>query len=904
MGDLYLAHDPNTNRLVALKLLNATLDSTELRERFAREARALAALNHPNIVNIYDTGEYDDAPFIVMEYVRGETLAEIIKRRAPLSVSQKLKLMTELCAGLAQAHNANIIHRDIKPANLMVDQQGRLKILDFGIARVAEDNRTRFGPLTAVNMMIGTPGYMSPEQLEAGEVDHRSDIFAVGAVCYELLSNTEAFAGSDTLQVERRVLAGKPTPLATLVPGIDPEIDEVIQRALKKEPNKRYQDAATFEKALERVRARMGPDDTPALPLPPPAPLPAQSVAGKSRAGRAEAAYQRALEAARAGSRDAAKRFAVEALAEDPSHAGARTFLQGLEHRNVPAVTQAATPRPPTPPAATSVGTVMGTSHPDARTSIGRGSTSAGFGSTSVGGGATAVGGGTSIGSGAGAVGGRSSIGAGRTSVGEMGGTLGGRTAVGSSDGDATSTFASAPTIIMTPSKPKPPAAPNRFQALWGARKEAASAKAPAKEAKAYGREAQPSKAYAPPAKRSSGSGGRQEPLWVRYRWAALGGGLALVVALVAALVWFITGKPAGQLLTITKPEGGTLSAAGIRCGTRGNDCSATRPNGDGIELTPQADAGYTFVGYTGDCAPGGRTIMTMSRTCGATFTKDTAPVTPVGATQTLTIERPTGGTLEGVDILCGTRGSACTANPPDGATFDLHPIADDGYTFMAFKGDCVPLGHTQMTSPRTCGATFSLTSEVSAAPPPKTPAPRGRGGSAPPTVAQAQPPQPVAPAPPVPAPPSSTRPAGRGPVVDPTQGETKPVPVPQTDEEFAKSRIQEMMKAYCDAHEALDPDAVQKIYPRVNMNALKQQLNKSKYRSVQCKFGEPLVYASLDAAAGKAVIKVPLKQTFFHTILTEKPDVSELMATMTLNRSGLRTQWLVEDIKYAPIVK
>jgi serine/threonine protein kinase len=311
MGDLYLAHDPNTNRLVALKLLNATLDSTELRERFAREARALAALNHPNIVNIYDTGEYDDAPFIVMEYVRGETLAEIIKRRAPMSVSQKLKLLTELCAGLAQAHNANIIHRDIKPANLMVDQQGRLKILDFGIARVAEDNRTRFGPLTAVNMMIGTPGYMSPEQLEAGEVDHRSDIFAVGAVCYELLSNTEAFAGSDTRMVERRVLTGKPTPLATLVPGIDPEIDEIIQRALKKEPNKRYQDAATFEKALERVRARMGPDDAPALP-PPPAPLPAQSVGGKSRAGRAEAAYQRALEAARAGSRDAAKRFVAQ----------------------------------------------------------------------------------------------------------------------------------------------------------------------------------------------------------------------------------------------------------------------------------------------------------------------------------------------------------------------------------------------------------------------------------------------------------------------------------------------------------------------------------------------------------------------------------------------------------------
>jgi len=141
--DLYLAHDPNTNRLVALKVIKATLDSTEVRQRFAREVRALAALNHPNIVNAYDTGEFEGSPFIVMEYVRGETLAEMIRRRAPMSVPQKLKLMQELCAGLARAHQAGIIHRDIKPANLMVDEQGRLKILDFGIARVVEASSSR-----------------------------------------------------------------------------------------------------------------------------------------------------------------------------------------------------------------------------------------------------------------------------------------------------------------------------------------------------------------------------------------------------------------------------------------------------------------------------------------------------------------------------------------------------------------------------------------------------------------------------------------------------------------------------------------------------------------------------------------------------------------------------------------
>ena len=138
MGALYLANDPNTNRLVAIKLLDAPLESEEFRLRFVREVRALAALNHPNIVSAYDTGEHEGAPYIVMEFVDGETLSALIRQRAAMNVPQKLKLMTELCAGLRQAHAAGIIHRDIKPANLMVDRQGRLKILDFGIARVVE----------------------------------------------------------------------------------------------------------------------------------------------------------------------------------------------------------------------------------------------------------------------------------------------------------------------------------------------------------------------------------------------------------------------------------------------------------------------------------------------------------------------------------------------------------------------------------------------------------------------------------------------------------------------------------------------------------------------------------------------------------------------------------------------
>ena len=273
-----------------------------------------------------------------MEYVRGETLAEMIKRRAPLSVAQKLKLMAELCAGLAQAHEAGIIHRDIKPANLMVDQQGRLKILDFGIARVAEGNKTRVGlPLTQVNMLIGTPGYMSPEQIEGGEVDHRSDIFAVGAVCYELLAYDEAFAGANTRQIENSVLRGQPAPLASMVPGLDPEIDEIVLRALKRDPNKRYQDAATFERALERLRSRLGPDAAGAAAAADAAAAaePARQVARSASGGRVPArarGHQRrrarrraAIRRRSAGRGSVARRRACAARADRTPCAGRRT---------------------------------------------------------------------------------------------------------------------------------------------------------------------------------------------------------------------------------------------------------------------------------------------------------------------------------------------------------------------------------------------------------------------------------------------------------------------------------------------------------------------------------------------------------------------------------------------------
>jgi hypothetical protein len=377
---------------------------------------------------------------------------------------------------------------------------------------------------------------------------------------------------------------------------------------------------------------------------------------------------------------------------------------------------------------------------------------------------------------------------------------------------------------------------------------------------------------------------------------------LLLAVAGLIVVVVRIGLAPSGQLLTISKPEGGTISAAGIRCGSQGTDCSARRPAGDAIELTPQADAGFTFAGYTGDCAPGGRTIMTESRTCGATFVKAVADSAAAGATQLLTIAPvPTGGTLEGVDIICGTKGSICSANHPDGVLVELHPTADPGFTFMGFVGDCVPLGHTQMTVPRTCSATFSPTAEVSV-PPPIKPS-RAALAHQPPAGAAAAPavPVPAATAARAAAPLPLTVPIKPQVIVDPsTAGAQKPAAPPPTDEEFAKGKIQETLKAYCDAEEALDPAAIQRLYPKVNMEALKVQLNASKYRSVQCKFGDP-VFVSLDAPGGKAKVQAPLKRIYEHTILTEKPQTDELIATITLVRPGPRSPWQIDAATYKP---
>ena len=251
MGSLYLARDPAIDRLVAIKLLRRGFDTEAVRERFAREARAAGRLRHPNIVTIFDVGDHDGDPFIAMEFLAGETLAELVRQGAGLTLSRRLKLLEELCDGLAYAHRAGLVHRDIKPANLMVDAEGVLKILDFGIVRVSDSGVTQAG------VLVGTINYMSPEQVLGTGVDHRSDIFAVGLVAYELLTGRQAFPGTMKDGLLKRIPNAEIEPLTSVHPTIDAEVAVIVEHALKKDPPDRYQELARMRNDLARVRMRI-----------------------------------------------------------------------------------------------------------------------------------------------------------------------------------------------------------------------------------------------------------------------------------------------------------------------------------------------------------------------------------------------------------------------------------------------------------------------------------------------------------------------------------------------------------------------------------------------------------------------------------------------------------------------
>jgi serine/threonine protein kinase len=253
MGVLYLAFDPTMDRLVALKLLR--VNDAQWRERFLREARLVARLQHPNIITVYDVGAHDGQPFMAMEYIDGNTLDTIVRRRVPLSRERKLEIMIALCDGLAYAHRFGVIHRDVKPSNLIVHREsGILKVLDFGIARTHDSS------LTLVGAIMGTPNYMSPEQVQGQVVDHRSDVFAVGVVLYELFAHRQAFSGDTPFLILQDIVHSTPEPLAQIDPTIDPALAAIVERAISKDPQDRYPDLDVMRRELIDVLRHSEPD--------------------------------------------------------------------------------------------------------------------------------------------------------------------------------------------------------------------------------------------------------------------------------------------------------------------------------------------------------------------------------------------------------------------------------------------------------------------------------------------------------------------------------------------------------------------------------------------------------------------------------------------------------------------
>ena len=256
MGVVYKARDTQLDRLVAIKVLQSDkVANPDRKLRFIQEAKAASALNHPNIVTIYDIGTEDGADYIVMEYVAGRTLDRLIARGG-MKLADLLKYAIPIADGMARAHAAGIVHRDLKPGNIMVGDDGQVKLLDFGLAKLSDlhdasdSDLTRPTPETEEGRILGTVSYMSPEQAEARRVDARADIFSFGAVLYEMATGQRAFLGRSKISTLAAILQGDPRPAAAARPGLPRELEKIIERCLRKDPAWRYQSAADLKIAL------------------------------------------------------------------------------------------------------------------------------------------------------------------------------------------------------------------------------------------------------------------------------------------------------------------------------------------------------------------------------------------------------------------------------------------------------------------------------------------------------------------------------------------------------------------------------------------------------------------------------------------------------------------------------
>lgn len=280
MGVVYRAFDPLIERTLALKTVQhrpGDADGAEeLLRRFRTEAQAAGRLMHPNIVAVHEYGEANDVAWIAMEFVDGRPLSELSNQQA-CALPQVLAWMRDLLAALDYSHAHGVVHRDIKPANLLVTRDGRIKVGDFGIARIESSTLTQTGA------MLGTPSYMSPEQFRGEAIDSRSDLFSAGVVLYQLLTGQRPFSGT-TAAVMQQVLTHSPAPPSRVNPLLPAALDAVVMRALAKTPEARFADAAAFLQALEAAAAAAGPDADATVLLSAPPALPA-SAAEPSRHG-------------------------------------------------------------------------------------------------------------------------------------------------------------------------------------------------------------------------------------------------------------------------------------------------------------------------------------------------------------------------------------------------------------------------------------------------------------------------------------------------------------------------------------------------------------------------------------------------------------------------------------------
>ena len=506
---------------------------------------------------------------------------------------------------------------------------------------------------------------------------------------------------------------------------------------------------------LGRLHVRRRPSRS----TPPPTPTPGAGA----RDSRAEVVYQRSMAVYQDGAVDAARRFAIEALAEDPNHLGARALLEKIDPSSWSA-------------------------------------TSAFLDSTSVAVDPTAI---------------------------------------------SSETF-DEPTVVRTGARP----VAGKGEPFW---------------------------------RKLSGRDLRDQ----RFFWPAVAAAALVVIALVGVVILRLISGPAGHELTITKPTGGSILSRGVSCGTLGSDCTVTRPDGEAVELQAQPDEGFVFAGYTGDCAAGGRTIMSEARTCGARF--DRIPEAPPAAQRALTITPPKGGTIVAMGITCGTQHAECSASFAHGAEVKLDVLADAGYEFARYTGPCAPDGATVMTEPRTCSALFTRRVAEAAKP--------GR-----PSLQEARRLENPRPPHARPEPPPSTV-AGR----DSGEAEHLPVGVgpggsktapgsSQGPTLIAKNAVQKTLNAYRDAHTRMDEDDVRRVYPAVPAS-IRQQFRQLK--SVEFVFTGDPEYPELNLPSGTATVVIGVKRVF-EAKVGSKQKPAEGRATFKLHRLGPDSdQWTIDDVRY-----